>query len=149
MVDRNKLFVRTPTETGTMKDEDFAMYNSRILDALANVLKNGRISKLDRINMEQITSKKAKDFCLQIFKAINNSTNSQVKANIAFFGKFVYGYKEQLVTSLNKENKILNWPYIMTHLCDPKFDFTNSDMVEMLGDEVNRLKRTYNPDYSA
>ena len=141
--------INIPTETSTLDQKDYEILNNRIIDAIASALSKGHVSKLDRLFLDQINSPKMKQFCRNVFDEIDkNCTNNNVRVNLANLGRLLVDKTGiSLVTKLNKDNKILNWPGIIKTLSDPTFDFSDSNMIEYLGKTAKDLNKTYGNSY--
>lgn len=137
---------RIPTPDGTIVQEDFEHLNQLMLNALMDIIYRGKVSKLIKTTCEKsIKFEQTKEFCRRTFQWLEyRGTEPLVKKNMKDFGAFFSGIGVALGTFLNEENKILNWPLVAQTLSDPKYDFSNSNLMEGLMKEADRLNKIYN-----
>ncbi len=137
---------RIPTPDGTIVQEDFEKLNQLMLSAIMDTIIRGKVSKLTRNTCEKyIKFEETKDFCRRTFQWLDYRANEPlVKKNLKDLGQFFSGIGVALGTYLNEENKILNWPLVAQTLSDPNYDFANSNLMEGLMKESDRLNKIYN-----
>ena len=140
-----KLYVSSIPNSEKLTSLEFSTFNLVLMSAICEVYNNNKLSQLAHINRNSINSAWGKNVCDRTFKQLQsfNPNSYQVKKNIYDFIFFMQNTGSPLKTFYIKERKCLNYPLILDSLLNPKFDFSNSELLQYLTKEVDRLKRNY------